>query len=156
VSDFRTYWRAYGGLTALVRSPYLWSAIAVTALVWRGHEPKDGWASLALTVLPSLLGLTIGAMAIVLAFPTTAMFRHLAEDGREDSYYIQLAAKLVHFILVQVSGILVSIISQSSESEILKPISLFLLTYAVLTSAAIALALFNMATLYNEDAGRSR
>lgn len=151
--DWRSYWRAYGGLPALLTSPFFWLALLFTALSSPWWTADHKWPDTALLILPPLLGFTIGAMAVVLAFPTSKIFKHLAEDGRADSYYAQLAAKLVHFILIQTIGIMCCLWDKSVCSYTVDAIGVFFLLYATLTAIAIAFALFNMAMLYNEAAG---
>ncbi|MER9330053.1 hypothetical protein [Mesorhizobium sp. M0488] len=107
------------------------------------------WSVGALASLPALLGFSLGAMAIVLAFPTTSMFTVLAEEGREDSYYIDLASKFVHFILFQSVGLLYALVIPANSLRLLDLIGFWLLTYAVLMGLVVAVSLFGTARLYN-------
>lgn len=152
LGDITSYWRAYGGFRALLTSPYLWFAVGLTALLhpWWGSDGK--WPDISLLILPPLLGFTIGAMAVVLAFPTSRIFKHIAEDGRPDSYYAQLTSKLVHFIIIQTLGILVSLVRKAYIGFGLDIAGIFLLCYAMLTAIAVAFSLFNISLLYNESA----
>lgn len=147
--ELSSYWRAYGGLPALLKSPFLWLAIVLAFVLKPWWITDDKWPDTALLILPPLLGFTIGAMAVVLAFPTSKIFKHLAEDGRADSYYAQLAAKLAHFIFIQTLAILITLIWKAYNCTIIAYIAIFFLLYAMLTAAAIALALVGMAMIYN-------
>lgn len=100
-------------------------------------------------IVPALLGLSIGAMAIVLAFPTNKMFAVLSEGGREDSYYMGLAAKFVHFIALQTITLAFAISAPMSLGIIIDIIGFWLLSYALLSGALVAAALYNVARLYN-------
>jgi hypothetical protein len=92
-SAIRDYWETYGGSRAFFLSPVLWTSAVITAIIH--HVWVHGlWADAAITILPNLLGLSIGAMAILLAFPTTRIFKILTEDGRKDSFYLDLASRL--------------------------------------------------------------
>lgn len=142
------YWRSYGGWRAISRSPAVLLSVVVTFICipyW-----KDGaWPDTTTSVVPNLLGFTLGSMAVVLAFPSTRLFQLFAEDGRPDSYYLDLASKFVHFILVQVLAILIAFIGKAFCNVILGFIGFFMLTYSVSCAAMTAFALFGVAQIYN-------
>src|ERR1700730_18502873 len=63
----RIYWKVYGGSRALFRSPaFLFSIIISTFCfpIWTGNLS----AGYVFSIVPNLLGFSIGAMAVVLAF----------------------------------------------------------------------------------------
>ncbi len=91
-------------------------------------------------------------MAITFAFPTSRLFHFLAEKGRKDSYYMQLAAKFVHFVLVQILALLLYLFSQAYGSMVLRGLGVAALIYALLVGAATVFALFGVAQLYNNAA----
>src|ERR1700730_6861274 len=75
------YWNVYGRSRALYRSPaFLFSIIAsiVCFPIW----VRNSSSGLVFSIVPNLLGFSIGAMAVVLAFPTTTVFKIITEDGR--------------------------------------------------------------------------
>lgn len=113
--------------------------------IWSDNQSSD----LAFQIVPNLLGFSIGAMAIVLAFPSTAVFDVLAEDGREDSYYMELAARLVHFVFIQALTLVAALLARAFPFFLLSYVSLVLLTYAILSAALTALALYELAMIYN-------
>src|SRR5690242_18611085 len=80
----RTYWRIYGGGRAIVSSPYLHIAIGLTVIFAVMHG-VDGAAAAGVGLFSSLLGFTIGALAIVLAVSSTEVFLYLAERGEPHS-----------------------------------------------------------------------
>lgn len=88
-------------------------------------------------------------MAVVLAFPSTRLFRLFSEEGRPDSYYLDLASKFVHFILVQVLALLVALVGKAVCNIILSCFGFFMLTYSVCCAAMTAFALFGVAQIYN-------
>lgn len=149
---FGRYWRAYGGWRAMALSPYFAGALLLSTVLWPLWWNSDDWVERALGTLPNLLGFSIGAMAIVLAFPGQRIFRHLAEDGSENSYYIGLAARLVHFILVQIAAIAVALISDAWTSVGLGFLGVLLFSYSLTTGVATALSFFGAARLYNAAA----
>ena len=110
---------------------------------------KGGWPEITLSVVPNLLGFTLGAMAIVLAFPSSRLFSVVHENGREDSFYIELAARFVHFIFVQVIALLVALIGKAYEVKLLSFLGAFFLVYAVVCAGMTALSLFGIAQINN-------
>jgi hypothetical protein len=90
-------------------------------------------------------------MAVVLAFPTSAIFNVIAEGGRDDSYYLDLAAKFVHFVIVQVLSLVLALLTTALPFCLLSLLTLILLYYAVMTAIMTALALFDVAIVYNSS-----
>jgi hypothetical protein len=88
-------------------------------------------------------------MAIVLAFPTTHMFRVIAEGGRDDSYYLDMASKFVHFIILQTVILLAALLVPTSRWPAIDVIGFGLLVYAVLTVLGLMMSLYTTARIYN-------
>lgn len=144
------YWRVYGGRRALIRSPALIFSVFASLLcypLWWSERSS----ALVLSVVPNLLGFSIGAMAVVLAFPTTTVFNIITEDGREDSYYLDLVTKFVHFVFVQVSALMFALFAMASSFFLFSYLALLGLFYAVATGAMTAIALFEVAIFYNSS-----
>jgi hypothetical protein len=109
-------------------------------------------ADVAVSILPNLLGFTVGALAIVLAFSSAKVFETIAEKGEPRSFFMKLTASLIHFILVQVLALVIAISAKITETPSLDVIALFLLFYAVLVTFAAGLQLFLTAIIYNAKA----
>lgn len=152
LGELTGYWAAYGRTSALVRSPALWFALVITLIctpLWTAQT----WADLPLQILPNLLGFSLGSLAIILAIPTTKIFKDISEDGRPDSFYIELCAKFVHFIFAQVVAILLALLSKAiSLGQTIWFVGFWAFVYAILTAALTALALFGVAQIYNDPA----
>jgi hypothetical protein len=103
-------------------------------------------------VLPNLLGFTVGALAIVLAFSSAPVFETLAEKGDPQSFFMRLTASLIHFILAQVLALVAAIVGRITESASIDVLALFLLFYAVMVTFAAGLQLFLTAVIYNAKA----
>lgn len=146
--DLGRYWKLYGGLRALFTSPLLLLALLMSGLALATGE-ASGWAERSTAIVPALMGFSLGAMALVLAFPTTKMFTIIAEGGRDDSYYLDMAAKFVHFFVVQTVALLMAVVVPSGYHWIIDLLGFWLLAYTILTGLAVALSLFGMARLYN-------
>jgi hypothetical protein len=148
------YWNVYGGWWALFTSPYVHLALILTILClpfWHDRETRA--ADITLSAVPNLLGFSVGALAIVLAFSSADIFSTLAEDGRPKSFFMTLTTSLLHFILVQVAALCVGALAKITNTGWLDVVSLFLLFYAVLSTFAAGVHLFRTAVIYNTKAG---
>lgn len=107
------YWEAYGGANALVRSPYLHIAFAiliVTAHFWL----TSSWWEQPLSVIPNLLGFSLGGLAMLLSFGNVEFQKFISEkDDDSDSNptaFIEVAASFVHFMLLQLASLLLAVV----------------------------------------------
>lgn len=122
---FRTYWAAYGGWRELVRSFYLMVAgilLILTAPTWWSPSNLGGgqwsaWWDQSFSVLPNLLGFTLGGFAIFLGFGDEKFRQLLAEpDPNEhisENAYVGLCSTFVHFILVQLLALIAAVLAKS-------------------------------------------
>ncbi len=116
---FNSYWSAYGGLWALLCSPYLHVAavlLGLTAQFWMAPRCDvagqcAGWWEQSIAVLPNLLGFTLGGFAIFIGFGDEKFRSLLAEPDPDDkpNAYVGLCATFVHFILIQAFALLAAI-----------------------------------------------
>jgi hypothetical protein len=146
------YWTIYGGFKALILSPYIHLSALLTIICYEFWAPKITASEIAVGVLPNLLGFTVGALAIVLAFSSAPVFETLAEKGNPQSFFMKLTASLIHFILAQVIALVAAIVGRITESPSLDVLALFLLFYAVMVTFAAGLQLFLTAVIYNAKA----
>lgn len=115
-SIYARYWRAYGGTSALVRSFYLHVALvlsAISANAWL----TSGWWDQVTSILPNVLGFTLGGFAIFISFGDEKFRQLLAEPEEDDdetpTAYVKLCSTFVHFILVQIAALLFAIIAKA-------------------------------------------
>lgn len=147
------YWGIYGGFGAIVKSPYVHISLLITISCipfWVNTEIKAH--DITLGAVPNLLGFTVGALAIVLAFSSADFFTTLAEDGDPRSFFMTLTASLTHFVLVQGLALIIAAIAKITGNKILDYVSLFFFLYAVLVTFAAAMQLFHTAVIYNARA----
>lgn len=166
-SRLALYWSVYGGWRSLVLSPYFHLAIVFTVLSSNWQESL-AWADDSLQILPSLLGFSLGGFAIFLAFSDHDFIQLLTDNNgpktKTHSAYLKICALFVHFILVQVVAIGIAVHAQSFNIEIENQwykvlyscIGYFLMSYAIFTTLATTLALFNLAILYNKFKSKQR
>jgi hypothetical protein len=149
LEEFALYWRVYGGLGAILSSPALWLAVLFTwfsANLWQDCK----WFDISISIIPSLLGFTIAALAIVLAFPSTKLFVIIREDGRDDSYYMDTAARFVHFTFVQVIALLLALLGHTYHGHVLAFFGILFLVYSVIVAFMTALNFLSVAFLFNK------
>lgn len=113
---YQQYWRAYGGRKALLRSSYLHGALLMLALTgpfWIGQD----WWEQVISVIPSLLGFTLGGFAMFLGFGDEKFRALLAEPDEDDpeapSLFVGLCATFVHFILIQCLALGVAVLAKA-------------------------------------------
>jgi len=101
-----------------------------------------------------MLGFTLGGYAILLAFGNVEFLETLLDDENEEndtkSIYIAVNVTFIHFIVVQIITIIISIISLSwsLSTGIIACIGLIIFVYAIMTAAASAFALLRLARMY--------
>lgn len=151
------YWGLYGGWEALRKSVYIRLAILITIIcfpLW-SLTGSDGlrWPGIVLSVIPSMLGFSMGGMAIALAFSSSDAFNALAEDGDKKSTYLIVIGNFFHFILVQTIAIVLAIISIAIPNILFSIMGIFIFFYAVLTGVAMAGQLLRVSEIFNAVAG---
>lgn len=127
VQIFQVYWVAYGGAAALMRSAYMHWALLLLALTWKTWvEPQTipggsvaAWWDQSLSVLPNLLGFSLGGFAIFIGFGDEK-FRQLLADpvpggdaNSSANLYVKACATFVHFILVQALALMAAVIAKA-------------------------------------------
>ncbi|WP_439671204.1 hypothetical protein [Cupriavidus necator] len=123
---FSRYWQAYGGWPSLVRSPYFHAAVLLTALTAHTWSQVDWWNQV-LSILPNLLGFTIGGFTLFLAIGSDR-FRAIlsARDDDEPASMMELiSASYVHFIVVQTLAIICALLASATNF----PTPSFLITW---------------------------
>lgn len=115
---FSLYWKAYGGTSALLRSPYFHVALLLLALTYNTWLQKDWWVDVT-SALPNLLGFTLGGFAIFIGFGDERFRQLLADpetnsDGNEvPTIYVSLCSTFVHFIVIQLIALVYALVAKS-------------------------------------------
>jgi energy-coupling factor transporter transmembrane protein EcfT len=158
------YWRAYGGVRGFTRSPFLWVSlvlVVVTAHFW----VVEKWWEQVLSILPGLLGFTLGGFAIFLGFGDDK-FKSIISGAKAGdptpSPYLQVCATFLHFVLIQTCGIVVALLAQATDFPLTGPLvelgrflgsvkwiaglfGYWLFLYGLCLAVAAALAVFRVA-----------
>lgn len=177
-SIFSKYWAAYGGIKALLYSPYLHAAILlllVTCFYWISNK----WWTDVKTVLPSLLGFTLGGFAVFIGFGDERFRQLLAEPDEElsenttpsqnkepPSIYTELCSTFVHFIVIQCVTLIYSIVFEALQFPSLlseqfprliswgnlffSSIGFLLYLYVLTSIVAVTMHLFRIAIMYKD------
>lgn len=160
------YWVMYGGMKAMVSSPYFGVSLALTAMTvatWFGSD----WWTIPAAILPNIIGFTIGGYAILVSFGDEDFKQRIAgkwagDDGH--SPYMIVNASLVHAILVQIAALVASVVFKSIAflsyyelksfwlavpGTIIGGFSFFLFIYSLVLLMPLALNIFEVANWYD-------
>lgn len=176
-SAFRIYWEEYGRWKALGSSIYLWAALLLTIICY-GLWSKEGWWEDIIAIIPSLIGFSLAAFAMLLAFTNEQFLKVVTtplpgktEGKSKASIYGSTAAAFVHFILVQFFALcaalickalttpptwLVGLMHKTGLTSILREsvwfLAYWLFLYSVLSGIAATLRVFMLAYWFNKAA----
>ncbi|WP_419786879.1 hypothetical protein [Pseudodesulfovibrio sp.] len=149
IKPLRIYWEAYGGWSALFRSGFFWASLCVALVCTAFMTEKFSWHELAISILPDLLGFSLGGYVIMVGFGDVEFLEALrGRTSSSPSSYMKMNAAFVHFLVVQTTTLLLAIMSSSlGLSDIVSTfIGMFLLFYTIGTLFA---AIFNVLTVSN-------
>lgn len=153
---YQIYWKLYGGLPALLKSPYLYASLVITwALkpIWLTVVSNArSWPQISIDVIPSMLGFSMGGMAIMLAFSNAKIFKTIAESGKPTSYFMKIISNFFHFILAQTIGLIFALFSIAYSNDYLSFFGFWSLVYAMLVGVATAGQLLMTAQIFNATA----
>lgn len=148
---FRRYWRVYGGLSGLLKSIYLYLALMMTAACipfW--SKPGTDSAQLTIDIVPSIMGFSLGGMAIVVAFSNGLFLKTVRQDGKDNSLFMKVIANFFHFLSIQTLAIASAMVAFSYPKELFPSgIAFFMLSYSLTTALAAAAQLFNISRIFN-------
>ena len=169
---FARYWVAYGGFKSIVGSPYMHASLFIT-LISSGIWLEYDWVEIPISVLPNIIGFSLGGYAIWLALGDDkfrASISGKTKDGRESPFII-VNATFVHFIVLQILALIAALIGKSQPIynsplfiqrllldlmpwlfEVSQMISIassfvgyFLFIYAIFSALAATMAIFRIA-----------
>jgi len=168
--SLNSYFRAYGGWKAVRTSPMTWLSVIITALNYHRWISSE-WIDLTYSLVPSLLGFSLGTYSILFSIVTARMRRTMSElkGDTGDSYLAIVNSTFFHFIFVQILAMMWAMVFDSHlgsdlqkiiqyESDLFSLFSsgarylasyigFFLLTYSFLLTLSAALAVYGLATL---------
>ena len=150
------YWQSYGGIKALVGSPFLAAAFALAVItVLVSDRAVKVWSETAINIFPDVLGFTLGGYAIMVGFGDRRFLQALRgpdPDGTP-SLYMKLNGMFVHFIVVQFVVLFFSALVDllGAEGVAWALPGLALMYYALFTVLATALAVLDFANWFDKQ-----
>lgn len=157
LSSFNIYWVSYGGIKALLYSLYLWLSIILALLVsfinyFFYRQDMWDWAKGVYTVVPSILGFSLGGYAILVGFGGEKFLKILMEKDSDDeiSTYMSVNASFLHFIFVQFISIIYASIAKALHINSIIMIyflGVLIFFYSLFTIIATAFAILNLSDL---------
>lgn len=158
---YRFYWKLNGGFREFIRSPYLHAAALLSAVMFKYWTGGNEWTDDVISVIPSILGFSLGGYAIFLAFADSKFIDILVDKEVDESSYLVIHAHFIHFINVQAASIIFAIIGKAYLAFPIKGfisyafsgVGFMLFIYALLSAVAIAFSLLRIGRLYNKFKG---
>lgn len=160
-ASLRSLYRSYGGLSALVSSPYSWLSLIAAVAQWP-TVPNSKWVETAFDVLPSLAGFSIAAFAILFSILDQSAREALRSPAPElggRSPLLVLASGISHTLIVQITALIYALIYRAKPlpnigtdistlaNLIFSSIGVFALSYAIILVLASVLSIFRMLDL---------
>jgi hypothetical protein len=112
------YWKRYGGLKALLTSPYFRISILLSIILFP-HWMYSKWWDDALSIMPNILGFSLGGYAILLAFGDNGFQKIMSgsDEKNEQSPMTDVNVTFVHFIFLQVVSIVLALLCKAYYFE---------------------------------------
>lgn len=156
--SWSVYWQIYGGWPSILTSIYFLAALIFTLLCFKAWFVKNenwAWFDLSTSVLPNILGFTLGGYAILLAFGSSKFMEVIAGDNEKKddiSPFMKINATFLHFIIVQVIALILSAFALvwDLRTGFVAFFGYLSFSYAIMVSVAAAFAILRLASWYNE------
>ena len=159
------YWVAYGGIRALLLSPYLHISIVLTAMMFPFWLYQKWWET-SLAILPNVLGFTLAGFTIWLGFGDEK-FRELISKAKPNktSVFMGVSSTFAHFVVAQILALLAALWAKAMDfpldlncglywhMQYLSKIGFFigylLFIYALMSALAAALGVLRTASWFD-------
>ena len=104
------YFRNYGGVRALISSEYLFFSFIISLLIYYFQLNINPFKLVA-SIIPNIVGFSIAAFAILLSISNENYMKLVSSKSKSDDneYIVKFATTFSHFIIVQVTSLLISI-----------------------------------------------
>jgi hypothetical protein len=161
--NFLLYCRLYGGFRALLASPYLHFALAISFVsgpVWSGRHTSWAWFDLCISVLPGILVFSLLGWVAFLFLGNSGFVKTIAgkdpEEGGDESPFLHINGVFLHSMLVQAAALLFSVVSAAKglNAGVAAFAGFFLFLYALSLSVAVAFAILRLAFWYDIFVGK--
>jgi hypothetical protein len=148
----------YGGPTSLIKSPYVHLSAFLTAITFKLWLVGD-WSHEVLSVMPPILGFSIGGFAMFVSFGADAGFIKILSGDSETgkSPYLTVTSTFMHFILVQTFSILYAVVGGALDASFLhhtliliNSVGVFMFIYGLSLVISAALMIFKV-SIWHDD-----
>lgn len=109
------YWSIYGGVWAILSSPFFHAAIVV-GIISTPFWSAEKWWETILGIVPDTIGFTIGGYAILVAFGDEDFRKRIAgkrHQKDEESPFMDVSASLLHSVILQATCMLLALVANS-------------------------------------------
>lgn len=139
---------------------------------------NEPWWDVSISILPNIIGFALGGYAIWLGFGDEK-FSQMISARKDDSCtspYLEVSATFAHFIVIQITGLVIALLAKATNFYLLPdswigmalqqtglPVDFFkqgaavgyglgflLLSYALMTALAATLAIFRVASWFDQ------
>lgn len=110
-------WQITGGWGKNIRSIDFWLAVLVWLLCTR-YWVVGPWWDQVISVMPNLLGFTLGGFAIFLGFGSDAFRGVISDDDEKKSPYISVSAAFLIFVSMQLAALLYALVARAVHFDI--------------------------------------
>lgn len=124
---------------------------------WLRETPGGArvWAQTAVDIVPSIMGFTLGGMAILLAFSNEKFLRAIRAKGEPRSLFMQCVAAFFHFLFLQSIAMVTALIVMAQPADMISAVGFFFLVYGLLSALAVAGMLLQISRVFNAAGGVS-
>ena len=109
------YWKDYGGWKDFFASPLLHLSVLISGASYSAWLKPD-WVELPLSLLPNLLGFSLGAYALIFSLANERLLGALSAQPKHGGPTLLrvINATFLHFILVQTAAIIFALSQKST------------------------------------------
>ena len=174
----RRYWTDYGGWREFLTSPLVHVSALLAATSYSVWSHGD-WTDMPLSLLPNLLGFSLGAYALIFSLASENLLAALNRTSTDGSPPLlrMINATFLHFILVQTAAITFALANKASfvidlvnwlplhddVAQVVEwalcltaaAVGYWLTTYAVVLLVAAAIAAYRLANMSGKAAALS-
>jgi membrane protein implicated in regulation of membrane protease activity len=170
--SWRDYYRAYGGIRGTVGSPYFLAAVFLTGATY-GRWLHEGWWEDIKITMPSLVGFTLGAYALLISVGNEKFRALIMGPGEakgagatpKQSPFVEASAAFAHFLFIQSASLIWAIVMQclytlpaiiplGSAGPVLRAIvwcvGYLLFLYALLLTVSAILTVFRLSLMFDQ------
>jgi|GEM_PF-5781463 len=158
--QFLKIYEIYGGNHSLVRSPFLHIAITIALLISLFTDCKEKWFEIAMSCLPSIIGMSFTGYALILTFGNEQFREALRGDINKEEHpsqdkvsspYIQLSSTFAYFLIIQVIALIFAIICKylMIKNILITLVGITLILYSLLLVIASSINTFFLSCIYD-------